>query len=265
MPVLQVDDLNLYYELHGSEDDPLLVLNNGIIMNAASSWVFQTKELSQTYRVLQYDCRGQGQSGHPEEPYSMEVHADDLAGLLKALGIDSAHIAGISYGGEVAQAFALKYPEKTISLILADTASDVGPQLKLIIQSWLDALDSGDSDIFFHATVPWNFSAEFISANPELLMAAKQRYGELDFPAVIRLCRCFLEVDFTSRLDQITAPTCVVVGEKDWLKGIEYAQILRDHIPGAELHLIPGAGHASCWENPPAFNSTVLEFLAKYR
>jgi len=265
MPTIQVNDLNLYYELHGSENDPVLVLNNGIIMNAASSWVFQTKELSQTYRVLQYDCRGQGQSDHPDEPYSMEGHADDLAGLLTALEINKAHIAGISYGGEVAQAFALKYPDMSLSLILADTASEVGPQLKLVILSWLDALDSGDSDKFFHATVPWNFSAKFIEANPELLLAAKERYRQLDFPAVIRLCRCFLEVDFTPRLDQITTPTCVAVGEKDWLKGIEYAQILQECIPGAELHLISGAGHASCWENPEMFNSIVLDFLSKHR
>jgi len=265
MPTIQVNDLNLYYELHGSEDDLVLVLNNGIIMNAATSWAFQTKELSHSYRVLQYDFRGQGQSDHPEEPYTMEGHADDLAGLLEVLGIQKAHIAGISYGGEVAQAFALKYPDMTISLILADTASEVGPQLKMIIESWLDALDSGDPDKFFHATVPWNFSSEFISANPELLAAAQDRYGQLDFPAVIRLCRCFLEVDFTSRLDQISSPTCVVVGERDLLKGIEYARILQNCIPGAELYLIPGAGHASCWENPLMFNSILLDFLAKHR
>jgi len=264
MPTIQVNDLNLYYELHGSEDNPVLVLNNGIIMNAATSWVFQTKELSQAYHVLQYDCRGQGKSDHPDESYSMEGHADDLAGLLEVLGIQKAHIAGISYGGEVAQAFALKYPDLTISLILADTTSEVGPQLRMIIQSWMDALESGDPVKFFHVTVPWNFSSEFISANPELLTAAKERYAQLDFPAVMRLCRCFLEVDFTSRLGQLTSPACIVVGEKDWLKGIEYARILQDHIQGAELHLIPGAGHASCWENPPIFNSILMDFLAKH-
>ncbi len=188
----------------------------------------------------------------------------DLAALLEVLGIEKAHIGGISYGGEVAQAFALKYPQMTGSLILADTASEVSPQLRLIIESWLDALESGDPEKFYNVSVPWNFSSEFIKANPELLAAAKERYAQLDFPAVISLCRCFLEVDFTSRLNQISSPTCIVVGEKDSLKGIEFAQILKDQIPGAELHLIPGAGHASCWENPPIFNSILLNFLAKH-
>ena len=263
MPTLQVNGLNLYYELHGSEADPVLVLNNGIIMNAATSWVFQTESLSKQYRVLQYDCRGQGQSDHPDEEYSMDGHADDLAALLEALEITEAHILGISYGGEVAQAFALKYPGMTISLVLADTASQVGPRLRMIIQSWMDALKSGDPAAFFHATVPWNFSAEFIKKNPALLASAKERYGTLDFPAILRLCRCFLEVDFTSRLKEISKPTCVIVGEKDRLKGMEYAKILKSNISGAELHVIPGAGHASCWENPEVYNTIVLGFLDK--
>lgn len=263
MPTAKVNGINLYYELHGSDQAPVLVLNNGIIMNAATSWIFQTPVLAAHYRLLLYDCRGQGQSDHPEENYSMDGHADDLAGLLDFLDVDRAHIAGISYGGEVAQAFALKYPGRTRSLILADTASEVRPQLRMTIQSWLDALESGDPLAFFHVTVPWNFSAEFIQANPELLENAKKRYADLDFPAVIRLCRCFMEIDLTSRLNELDIPACVMVGEKDGLKGLEYAKILRDHIPGAELHLIPGAGHASCWENPPVFNTIMLGFLAK--
>ena len=144
MPIIRANDINLYYELYGPETAPALVLNNGVIMNAATSWVFQTPTLSAHYRLLQYDCRGQGGSDHPNEPYSMELHADDLAALLEALEIEHAHIAGISYGGEVAQAFALKYPDKTRSLILMDTVSEVGPELRLVIESWVDALKAED-------------------------------------------------------------------------------------------------------------------------
>jgi pimeloyl-ACP methyl ester carboxylesterase len=118
MPKVEVNGIQFYYELHGPEGAAVLVLNNGIIMNAATSWAF--------YRVLQYDCRGQGQTDHPEEAYSMMQHADDLSALLDALGIQKAHIAGISYGGEVAQAFALTYPEKTLSLIHPTQIQSVG-------------------------------------------------------------------------------------------------------------------------------------------
>jgi 3-oxoadipate enol-lactonase len=264
MPKIQTNGVELYYELHGAEDAPLLVLNNGIIMNAAGSWVFQTQALSKHYRVLQYDCRGQGQSEHPDEAYSMELHADDLAALLTALGYESAHIAGISYGGEVGQAFALKYPQRCLSLILADTVSEVGAELRIIVELWMSAARAGDAEAFFNTTVPWNFSAEFITANPKLLADAKGRYELLDYPAVVRLSECFLQVDFTARLGEIQCPTCIIVGSVDLLKGLAYAAILKAGIPHAEYHSLHGAGHASCWERPQEFNTTVLGFLAKH-
>jgi 3-oxoadipate enol-lactonase len=264
MPTVHVNGINLYYELHGEEGSPVLVLNNGIIMNAASSWVFQTKVLAAHNRVLQYDCRGQGQSDHPDETYTMQAHAEDLAGLLDALGIKEAHIAGISYGGEVVQAFALAFPDRTRSLVLIDTVSEVGPELRLVVESWVDALKSGDPLAFFHATVPWNFSPEFIANNGALLEDAKERYAMLDFPAVLRLCEAFFEVDFTGRLKEIKVPTCIIVGDRDLIKGPRYARLLKEQMPHAEYHVLVGAGHASCWERPQEFNSIILGFLAKH-
>ncbi|HEY3475905.1 MAG TPA: alpha/beta fold hydrolase [Anaerolineales bacterium] len=263
MPRIQANGVELYYELHGPETAPLLVLNNGILMNAAASWAFQTKALAAHYRLLQYDCRGQGQSDHPDSPYSMELHADDLAALRTSLGCERAHLAGISYGGEVAQAFSLKYPERTQSLILADTVSEVGPELRITVEASINAARACDAQAFFNATVPWNFSPAFIAANPRLLADARKRYEQLDFPAIVRLCECFLEVNFAARLGEIKCPVCIMAGSLDLLKGPGYAVILKNGIPQAEMHILHGAGHASCWERPQEFNSVVLGFLAK--
>ncbi len=263
MPTLTANGIAIYYEIHGPADAPALVLNNGILMNAAGSWIFQTAALARRYRVVQYDCRGQGQSELPDGPYTMAQHADDLAALLDALGIGRAHIAGISYGGEVVQAFALAYGDRARSLILADTVSEVGPELRITVESWLAEAHRSDPDAFFAATAPWNFSPAFIAANPKLLADARKRYTLLEYPAVARLCECFLDVDFTGRLHEITAPTCIIVGERDILKGPAYAEILRRGLPHAEYHLLAGAGHASCWERPAEFNTVVLGFLAK--
>jgi 3-oxoadipate enol-lactonase len=263
MPFIQINDVKLYYEFQGPETAPVLVLNNGVIMNAATSWIFQTKTLAKGYRVLQYDCRGQGQSDHPDEPYTMDLHADDLYSLMNAFGIETAHIAGISYGGEVAQAFVLKYPKKTRSLLLIDTVSEIGLELRIVIESWIDAMKSGNHLAFFNASVPWNFSPEFIKANPVLLEDAKKRYALLDFQAVIRLCQCFLDVNFTDRLEEIKTPVCIIVGEQDLIKGPRYARILHENIPYSELHVLKGSGHASCWERPEELNSVIMGFLAK--
>lgn len=262
MPKIKANGIELYYELHGPETAPVLALSNGILMSTAS-WAFQTPAFSKHCRLLLYDCRGQGQSEHPASPYSMELHADDLAALLEAMGIERAHLGGISYGGEVAQAFAIKYPDRVRSLILADTVSEVGPELRMVVESWLAPARSANALDFFNATVPWNFSPEFIRANPALLEDAKRRYARLDFPAVVRLCECFLGMDLTARLSEIKAPTCILVGDEDLIKGSAYAEILRKGIPHAELHILRGAGHAACWERANEFNTIILGFLAK--
>lgn len=263
MPKLPANGTNLYYELHGPDGADVLVLNNGILMSAANSWGFQTPTLSRRYRVLLYDCRGQGQSDHPAGPYSMEQHADDLQALLEALGIAQAHIAGISYGGEVAQAFALKYPRTVRSLILADTVSEVGPELRYTVNGWLACARAADAEAFFAVTVPSNFSPAFIAAHPDILAGAAARYKLLDYPAVARLCEAFLALDLTGCLVDVKAPTCIIVGEEDRLKGRPYAEILHRAIRGSEMHILRGAGHASCWEAAAEFNTIVLGFLAK--
>jgi 3-oxoadipate enol-lactonase len=253
--------VRLYYELHGPEHAPVLVLNNGILMNAASSWMPQTPAFAASYRVLQYDCRGQGQSDHPDEPYSMAQHADDLAALMAMLSIRQAHILGISYGGEVAQAFALAHPTRVLSLILVDTVSEVGPELRFIVEGWKAAARSGDSELLFLMTVPWNFSPAFVAARETGLQAARIRYRELDLMAVVRLCEAFEKVDFTARLGDIEALTCVIVAERDILKTPAYADIIHRGIRGSRLVTIPDAGHAVCVEAPAQFNAAVLEFL----
>lgn len=111
------------------------MLNNGMIASTA-----KLPALTPHYRVLLYDMRGQGQSqkwaeGDPN--YTWEIHADDLAALLDALELESAHIGGISYGGELTQVFALRYPECCRRLIIADAVSEVGPMLREIVNSWI--------------------------------------------------------------------------------------------------------------------------------
>src|SRR5258705_442980 len=101
MPHVRANGINVYYEFHGPEQAPVLVLNNGILMNASTSWLLQTPAFADHYRVLQYDLRGQGQSDPTDQEFSMDLHADDLAALMGELKLTKAHVLGISYGGHV--------------------------------------------------------------------------------------------------------------------------------------------------------------------
>ena len=118
MPRIKVQDIDLYYEIHG-EGYPM-VLIRGLGSNA-DHWYTQTPVFSSRYRVVSFDNRGIGRSDKPNEPYTISMMADDTVGLMDALGISRAHILALSMGGMIAQEIALKYPEKVESLVLACT------------------------------------------------------------------------------------------------------------------------------------------------
>jgi 3-oxoadipate enol-lactonase len=262
MSYARVNGVQLYYELHGPEDAEVMVLSNGVLMSTAS-WGYQTVELAKHFRVLLYDCRGMWQSEHPEDAYSMEQHADDLACLLDELQIQKAHIAGISYGSEVSMMFALMYPERTQSLIVADGVSQIDPLLKAMGDCWVSAAELKNAQLLMETTKPLNFSEEYLIKNEEILNNLVLKYEQLDFESFIRLMESFYNFDVTHRLKEISAPTLVMVGEKDILKTRSYSDRIAAEIPNAEFVLIPGAGHAACLEKPNVFNTLLIGFAKK--
>jgi 3-oxoadipate enol-lactonase len=262
MPRIEANGTQLYYEVHGPPDADVLVLSNGVLMSTAS-WAYQKPVFSQHYRLLLYDCRGMWQSEHPPGPYSMGLHADDLAALLDALGIQRAHIGGISYGAEVSMVFALRYPERTRGLVLSSAVSQVDRLLRGLMDAWIAAVEAQDPEMFFRVSYPMNFSEAWIAANQCALDAARERYDALDYDAFLELLLSFSRLDVTDDLHTIAAPTLVIVGEEDILKPRKYAEIIVDEIPNTEFAIVPHAGHAVLWERPKVFNSLILGFLAK--
>lgn len=263
MPYQKVNNIQLYYELHGDPQRETVVLSNGILMSTAS-WSNLIDKLALHFQVLIYDCRGMWQSDHPEENYSMELHADDLSELLSALKIEKAHIAGISYGSEISMMFALKYPEKTKTLLVFDGVSQVDPLLKSFGDTWVAAAKQKNAELLLQVTTPLNFSEEWIEKNSILFPILEKKYAQLDFVSFIRLMDSFYAFDITELLSEIQAPTLVVVGEKDILKTRSYSEKIAELIPNSEFFVVPGSGHALCLEKPEEFTSLVLGFVYKY-
>lgn len=262
MPQITVNHTRIYYEWHGPEDKPVLVLVNGVLMNT-ESWALQIPALSRSYRLLLHDCRGQGKSEHPQEPYSMHGHADDLAGLMDALGILQAHVAGISYGGEIALLMGIHHPQKVRSLFVSSAVSEVRPLLRGIVESWMAAAHAHDGEMLYRCSVTDNFSEPWLMAHPTWEAVSIPRYQQLDFDAVERLCQSFLGLDCSADLPKIAAPTTVAVGELDTLKPLEpYSRLIATQIPGARLLILGNAGHACSIEAAAAWNAALLGHLA---
>jgi len=263
MPHTSVNDIQIYYELTGPKDAPVLILSNGIMMSTAS-WMYQSSALSKYMRVLLYDCRGMWRSDHPKESYSMEQHADDLAGLLSALSIEKAHIGGISYGAEISMVFAIKYPQLTQSLIVIDGVSEIHPLLHAQTYPWLMAAERKDAELLLRSSFHMNFAEIWIKSNQAFIEASVDRYQALDMQALVRLMRAFYDLDITDQLKQIEAPTLVIAGEEDIIKGREYAKIIAGEIPNSEFVMVPGSGHALCLEKPAILNTLLLGFVIKH-
>lgn len=261
MTIAEINGIKLYYEIHG-EGEPL-ILANGIFMNTAS-WFGQTPVFSKHYKVILYDMRGQGQSDKPNGDYSFELHAEDQKALLDHLGIEKLHHIGISYGAELGLVFALKYPQMLKSLVLTSCVSFIGPLLDKIGNLWRYACLNNNPELFFHSTVPFNFSESFIANNKEFFDVAIDRYKLLDLPPFVHLMDAFQKLNVTERLFEIKIPTLVITGEKDILKPLDpYSHIIHKNIFGSELIIIPNTGHAVTHEKPEEFNSSILGFLDK--
>ena len=263
MPTARINGINLFHESFG-QGEPV-VFANGILMTT-QSWSFQTRFLQRHFRCILYDMRGQLRSDKPDEPYSMEQHADDLAALLDHLGVDRCHLVGTSYGGEVGLSFAERHPERLRSLSVIASLARSEPLFQAQVASWRDVGLSAPRALF-GVTLPYYFSNDFLARHGAALRA---RDGDISdqppafFRGFARLCDALIEFDISEQLAQITTPTLAVAAEFDLIKPPACSEFIAESIPGAELLVVPDAGHAVILERPDEVNTAIYGFLQKH-
>jgi 3-oxoadipate enol-lactonase len=266
MPKVKVGDINIYYEVHG-KGEPLVMIPG---MSANVDWLFmQIPAFSREYRVVAFDPRGAGRSDAPDIPYTMEMMADDLAGLLDAINIKSAHILGKSMGGRIAQQFALRFPERVRSLILACTRCGDTHGVRTTDPEIIDALRHPKvlpPEESARQTLRLMTSQKFIDKNPELI---KQIIGKMmEHPAppqgYLRQAQAGGASDTYERLPEIKVPTLVIHGEVDRTLPVENARILASRIPHVELVILKNMGHGFTFEAKDESNRIMLNFLRRH-
>lgn len=277
MPHLQVNGIQLYYEFHGRESGPVMVLVNGLLTDT-SSWAPIIKDLGAHFRILAYDCRGQGQSDKPDHPYPPALHAQDLEALLTALGLvggsgaagaanagpagQGIHAIGLSSGGCIALQLAVQHPDWFRSLTVVDAYAEADTMLKVKLQGWVSAMEAGGGPLRFDVATPWVWGRNFLNKTYEALRPFRDKAMGISQQPAMNLIRGAMDFDVSRELDRVSCPTLVVVGEEDLLTPMPYAEQMVRGIPQARLAVIAGAGHASLLEQPAEFNRLALEFLA---
>jgi 3-oxoadipate enol-lactonase len=272
MPHASVNGYEIYYEIHGSGSATPLVMSHGLGATS-SQWLPHLSPLTSARPLIVWDTRGHGQTAAPEDDtqYSIEIFADDLAGLLKVIGVERAHIGGQSLGGMISAHFALKYLDRCASLVLSDTTCGNG----------LDAGEAGrwerwvQSVIANRARVVDEFGLEeamrreytfrkekdpdFKDA-PYTLEDYLRRARTTPAAGYAAVARAIVNrPDLTAQLGDITCPALVMVGERDWLAPCAR----RDHdlIRDSRFVLRRDCGHGFRWRLD-TFVTELGQFLA---
>ena len=269
---LRANGIDIYYERHGPAQGVPLVMTHGFA-GPTDSWRDEPRALSEERPLLLYDVRGHGRTEVPQGPeeYSIPTFAADLAALLEALGIQRAHIGGVSMGGLIAAQFAVDYPQMVESLMLCDTTagntSGDDPAGKweqrlvrgLTILAYIARQDGLEETIrrqheFDRENDPhWDIKP----VPPEM---DYERIRMMTVPGYVSTAMAIAErPNLTPRLAEITAPTLVMIGE--WDDFLPCA--LRDHalIRGSRLVVRKECAHGSCWR-PDTFRRAISDFLA---
>ena len=256
----RANGIEVYYELHGREGAPWLVLSHSLACSVRM-WDPQIAALKDEYRILAYDTRGHGASEAPPGAYTLELLADDLFSLLKELKIEKAHYCGLSMGGMIGQTFALKYPGVLRTLALADTTSRYPENAAPLWAERIKTAQAQGMGPLAQPTLERWFTEAFRKANPAPVEAIRKLILATPVPGYAGCCHAIPKINLTARLKEIKCPILVIVGEQDPGTPPAMAREIHDNAPGSKLVVLPQAAHLSNLEQPEGFSRALRDFL----
>jgi pimeloyl-ACP methyl ester carboxylesterase len=257
------DGTRIYYEVHGTGDPVLLIMGLG---SNAHGWYRSIPWLAERYRAIALDNRGVGRSDVPAGAYGIAQMAGDAAAVLDACAIEHAHVVGMSLGGMIAQRVALAYPERVRSLVLVCTTPGGRNAARASDEVMKGLVEGGaDPSTVYRRNAWFLYGDETRRDHPERIeqdIEARSRiptqpagyYGQL---------QAATGHDTWDELPSLRVPTLVVHGESDLLVPTENGRLLAQRIAGAELVLVPGAGHMLQADAGEALREAVLGFLSR--
>jgi len=252
----KVNGTELYYELQGKEGAPWLIFSHSLACTVRM-WDPQIAAFKDRYRILTYDMRGHGQSAAPAGPYTLDMLADDVLALMRALKIDRACYVGLSIGGMIGQHLALKEPKHFEKMVLADTGHTQTPET---IKQWEERIRIAQAQ-GMKPLVAGTMERWFTPAFRDRPQA--QRIAELiaatPVAGYVGCGQAIMKLNTTARLKDIKLPVLAITGEADAAAG--GTKYIGEHLPGAKFVNIPQAAHIANIEQPEKFNQALREFL----
>jgi 3-oxoadipate enol-lactonase len=257
MPFLALKDAQMYYELLGDEGAPILVFSNSLGTSLAM-WEPQVPALSQDFRILRYDTRGHGQSSVSPGAYTIEQLADDVVALLDEFEFEQVHFCGLSMGGMIGMALAMRMPNRLRKLVLCNTAPKIGSS-----EMWNTRIDAvrkaGVQSVVDGVLERW-FTPTFRSSSPKAIDCARQMLLSTPVEGYAACCAAVRDMDARDSVACIKVPTLIIAGTNDPVTPPADSYFMAERIAGAEYKELPAA-HLSNIEASAAFTMEVSSFF----
>ena len=267
MPRADVDGLTINYDGRG-DGEPLVLIPYLAADHAC--YAFQFPAYSDHFSCISVDLPGSGDSDKPPGPYSTETYADQLSGFLGAIGIERAHLAGVSLGAAVAMHLAARHPARVRSLSLHSAWDRTDAYLRAIVELWRSLAGALPTvaDAVIQGIFPLCFTPEMYVERPEYAQAlADFVRGRPAQPleAFLSQTEAVLAHDAGQVLSEIQTATLVTFGAHDLVTSTRFADPLTSGIVNSELIIFDHLSHGALHEDPEAFNRATLEFLLRHR
>src|SRR5689334_15777500 len=265
MPTVRANNVNLYYEKQGS-GEPLVLIP--YLAADQACYAFQVADYAKEFTCISVDLRGAGLSDKPAGTYTTELMADDIAAFMQAIGVERAHVMGLSLGAAVGMWLAAKYPRKVRSLSLHSAWPKTDPYLETVVEGWRAMARGLPSvpDMVITGIFPWCFTPELYAAKPEYISSladfVRSRPAQ-SVSAFLQHSNAVAAHDIDG-IDRIMVPALITCGRRDALTSTRFAEPMKAQIRNAELVVFENCSHAPLYENVQAFNEQTLRFLQRH-
>ncbi len=267
MPHVEVDGLTINYDVQG-EGEPLLLIPYTSADHAC--YAFQLPAYTEHFSCIALDLPGSGESDKPAGPYSTEGYADQVAAFLGAIGIERAHVAGVSLGAAVATHLAARSPHRVRSLSLHSCWDASDAYLKTVLELWRTLASSLPTvaDVVIQGIFPLCFTPEMYVSRPgfvDTLVDFVRGRPAQPVDAFLAQTDAVIAHDASRVLGEISAPTLITFGARDVVCSTRFAEPLKSGIRETELVVFDQLSHAGLHEDAETFNGATLDFLLRQR
>jgi pimeloyl-ACP methyl ester carboxylesterase len=266
MPKVKVKDITINYESQGT-GEPLVLIPYLAADNAC--YAFQVADYAKHFTCISLDPRGAGETDKPDGTYSTELFADDVARFMQAIGVEKAHVSGVSLGGAIGLWLASKHPQKVKTLSLHSCWPKTDPFLKVIVGDWQTIAKGLGSvqEMVVQGILPFCLTPELYAAKPEYvdqLAAFVRSRPKQPLDAFLRQSNAVIAHDALGQLGKVSAPTQITFGRHDIVTSTRFAEPLKNGIKNSEVHVFETCAHAAIYESVSEFNEKTLAFLKRH-